>query len=66
MNLEIDELIQLKNLIVTKEGELLINFLSDYVTQNACLKREASEIKGMAELLHQIKSIPDLVRQKGR
>jgi hypothetical protein len=64
--METENLIRLRNYIVTNEGSLLINFLSDYITENACKSREASEIKGMCELLQQIKSIPNKVEQLRR
>lgn len=62
--MNIEELVLIRNMLVTKEGKLLISFLSDYVTSNACKQREASEIKGMAELLHQIKQVPQMVEDK--
>jgi hypothetical protein len=64
--MEIENLIRLRNYIVTTEGSLLLDFLSDYITENSCKAREASEIKGMCELLHQIKTIPSKVEQLRR
>lgn len=56
-----EHLVRLRNYIQTEEGTLLMSYLSDYITKEACKKREAFEIKGMCELLQQIKSIPDIV-----
>lgn len=61
-----DNLIRIRNYLKQEEGNLLVNYLSDYITLNACGKREASEIKGMCELLHQIKTIPDKVNNLRR
>lgn len=51
-------LVNLRNLIVTPEGQQLIDYLSDYITEIACRNKDANEIKGMCELLQQIKVIP--------
>ncbi|MCM1003567.1 MAG: hypothetical protein NC408_04425 [Candidatus Gastranaerophilales bacterium] len=56
-----DDLVLLRNYLQQSEGKLLVNFLSNYITENACRQREASEIKGMCELLHQIKTMPNKV-----
>ena len=62
--MNIDNLYLVRNFLQTDTGDLLINYLSNYITENACKNREASEIKGMCELLHQIKKIPQLVDKK--
>lgn len=61
--MNLDNIIRLRNFLRQPEGELLVNYLSDYITENACRPREASEIKGMCELLQQIKLIPDKVEK---
>lgn len=62
--MEREELIKLRNILTTSEGRLFITYLSDYVTKQACCLREASEIKGMCELIQQIKDIPKKVEIK--
>jgi hypothetical protein len=62
--MELEELISLRNAIQSYEGKLLLAYLQDYVTNQACLKREASEIKGMCELIQQIKDVPKIVEKK--
>lgn len=57
--MDIETLVKLRNYISCDEGKLLIEYLSDYITDNACKRREPYEIKGMCELLQQVKSIPD-------
>lgn len=68
--MDIQDLIELRNYLNQSTGKilvnLLVNYLSDYITENACKQREASEIKGMCELLQQIKLIPNKVEQKRR
>lgn len=61
--MDIQNLVRLRNYITTAEGRLLTCYLSDYITKEACKKREAAEIKGMCELLQQIKIIPNEVEQ---
>lgn len=61
-----ENLVKVRNLLATAEGNALVTYLSDYITSNACKNREASEIKGMCELLQQIKLIPDKVEQLRR
>ena len=62
--MELEELTSLRNTIQSYEGKLLLAYLQDYVTNQACLKREASEIKGMCELIQQIKDVPKTVEKK--
>lgn len=64
--MDIENLVKIRNYLRTFEGQSLINYLSDYITENACKQREASEIKGMCELLQQIKLIPNKVEQLRR
>lgn len=64
--MNIEDLIELRNYLNQHGGQLLVNYLSDYITENACKQRDASEIKGLCELLHQIKLIPNKVEQKRR
>lgn len=61
-----ESLVEIRNYLRTAGGQYLINYLSDYITDNACKQREASEIKGMCELLQQIKLIPNKVEQLRR
>lgn len=62
----IENLVKIRNMLNTLEGKLLVNYLQDYITDNACKSREASEIKGMCELVQVIKNVPSLVEQKQR
>lgn len=64
--LDTENLVKLRNYLKSSEGKLLVNYLSDYITENACKQREASEIKGMCELLQQIKKVPDKVENLRR
>ena len=57
-------LVLLRNLLNEPSGKLLLTFLQDYVTNQACKQREASEIKGMCELIQQLKDIPKRVENK--
>lgn len=59
-----EDLVKIRNLLTTSDGRLLVAYLSDYVTKQACSNREASEIKGMCELIQQIKDIPKKVESK--
>ena len=59
-----ENLVKIRNLLNSQEGKLLVDYLSDYITENACKTRDASEIKGMCELLQQIKLIPGKVEQR--
>jgi len=56
-----NNLILLRNAIRnTQEGRLLIEYLSDIITSHAINPaKNAEQIKGMAELLHEIKTLPD-------
>ena len=62
--MEIENLVRLKNLVNSADGKLLVMYLSDYLTKNCCARREPSEVKGMGELLHVIKSIPQELEKK--
>ena len=62
--MQLEELVRVRNVIETHEGKLLIAYLQDYITENACKCREASELKGMCELVQKIKDIPTLVERK--
>lgn len=59
--MDIEKLLLLRNTLNTDIGNILKEYLSDYITKNACLNRDASEIKGMCELLEQIKKVPERV-----
>lgn len=59
-----EHLVLLRNLLNEPSGKLLLTFLQDYVTNQACKQREASEIKGMCELIQQLKDIPKRVENK--
>ena len=43
----------------SREGEVLIKFLTKYITSLACTSKEASEIKGMCEIVEQLIRIPE-------
>ena len=59
--MKIEDLVLVRNILNSQEGRLLLDYLSDYISSLACTPKEASEIKGMCELLHQIKAIPQYV-----
>lgn len=60
-----NELLTLRTLIKSDEASLLIRFLGDYVTETATkTSLHAEEIKGMAILLHKVKtSVEDIENQ---
>lgn len=62
--MKIDELVRVRNVIQSYEGQLLLSYLQDYITENACKNRDASELKGMCELVQRIKELPTLVEKK--
>lgn len=62
--MKIDELVRVRNVIQSYEGQLLLSYLQDYITENACKNRDASELKGMCELVQRIKELPALVEKK--
>jgi len=59
-----DTLVKLKNFLNSKEGELLIAYLSDVLTANCCKNKEALEIKGFGECIQEIKVIPQKLENK--
>ena len=64
--MELEDIILIRNTLNTRGGQLLISYCSDYITANACLTRSGEEIKGMCELLEQIKRVPQEVEKKRR
>ena len=62
--MEREDLVKLRNLLATDDGKLLMEYLQDYVTKQACGQREASEIKVMCTLIQQIKDIPQKVENE--
>jgi len=59
------ELYKLRNLLIhQEEGKMLLEYLQDYVTQEATKSREALEIKGMCALIQKIKEIPAVVERQ--
>lgn len=62
--MEREYLVKIRNVLATDDGKLLMEFLQDYVTKQACGQREASEIKGMCILIQQLKDIPQRVENK--
>ena len=62
--MKLDELVRVRNVIQSYAGQLLLSYLQDYITENACKNREASELKGMCELVQRIKELPALVEKK--
>ena len=64
-SMERQKLVIIRNLLESESGKVLMAFLQDYVTQTACsLQREASEVKGMCELIQQLKDVPKKVENK--
>ena len=59
-----EDLLTLRNdLILQPTGGLLLEYLTDYITAEACKNRNAEQIKGMCELVQQIKDIPKKVEK---
>lgn len=57
-----EDLLTLRNdLLQQPIGGVLLNFLHDYITAEACKNRDAQQIKGMCELIQQIKDIPQQI-----
>jgi len=54
---------RIRNYLAQQDGALLLEYLQDYITRQACSIREPSEIKGMCELVQQIKNIPGEVEK---
>ena len=52
-----DELIAIRNLLKTKEARLLVHLLDDFKDELATKPIDASELKGMARLLHKVKTL---------
>ncbi len=64
--MELEKLLSLKTLIESRDGMLLIRYLGDYVTQEACKNIEALEVKGMCRLLQKIKEISEeFIKKRG-
>jgi hypothetical protein len=64
--MDIEYLVKIKNLLGTVEGKLLMEYAQDYITKQAFKQRDASEIKGMCELIEQFKQIPKKLEEKKR
>jgi hypothetical protein len=61
----IEDLLRLRNEIIQQPiGGVLLEYLSDYITAEACKNRNAEQIKGMCELVQQIKLIPQKVENR--
>ena len=57
-----EDLLRLRNdLIQQPLGGVLLEYLSDYITAEACKNINAEQIKGMCVLLQRIKDIPQKV-----
>lgn len=63
---KLENLIALRNdLYNTRTGERLLEYLQDYITEQSCIaNREPNTIKGMCEIVQQIKIIPQKVDKK--
>lgn len=60
-----EDLLTLRNELSQRElGKVLLNFLQDYVTEQAVKNLDAIEIKGMCRLIQQVKNIPEMVDNK--
>jgi ferritin len=60
-----EDLLRLRNELSQRElGKVLLNFLQDYVTEQAVKNLDAIEIKGMCRLIQQVKNIPEMVDNK--
>ena len=53
-----DELLAIRNLLVTAEAKLLVRFMGDYMTGLSTKQPiNAEEIKGMGNLIHEVKTL---------
>ena len=53
-----DELLAIRNLLVTAEAKLLVRFMGDYMTDLATKQPiNTEEIKGMGNLIHEVKTL---------
>jgi hypothetical protein len=54
-----EDLLRLRNEVIQQPiGGMLLAYLQDYITAESCNNRNAEQIKGMCELVQQIKNIP--------
>lgn len=61
----IEDLLRLRNEIIQQPiGGVLLEYLSDYITAEACKNRNAEQIKGMCELVQRIKDIPQRIENR--
>lgn len=61
----IEDLLRLRNEILQQTiGGVLLAFMQDYITAESCKNRSADEIKGMCELVQQLKDIPQKVEKR--
>ena len=61
----IEDLLRLRNEILQQPiGGVLLAYLQDYITAESCNNRNAEQIKGMCELVQQIKLIPQKVEKR--
>ena len=61
----IEDLLRLRNEIIQQPiGGVLLEYLSDYITAEACKNRDAEQIKGMCELVQRIKDIPQRIENR--
>lgn len=61
----LEELLQLKNELISQPiGGVLLAYLQDYITAESCNNRNAEQIKGMCELVQQIKNIPLKIKNR--
>lgn len=59
-----DELLVIRNLLRTSEAKLLVRFMGDYVTELATKQQmNAEAIKGMASLVHEVKTLPNDIEE---
>ena len=58
--MQTEELLRLRNELINRDlGDLLLVYLQDYITDESCKVGDNSrEIKGMCQLVQQIKKIP--------
>lgn len=63
--MDIENVLKLRNdLVNTPLGPLLLEYLQDILTENACTVKDGENIKGFAECIQAIKDIPKVVESK--
>ena len=64
---DLQDLVTLRNELINKPlGDVLFNFIHDFITEEACKCIDSREIKGMCRLAEELKKIPSKLEAKSR